>query len=284
MKVVESPFEAYAHIDHWRRQGLRIGLVPTMGALHDGHISLVRRSTDENDLTVASIFVNPTQFGPQEDFSRYPRTLEEDITKLRQARVDLVFVPTADFMYPPGFSTYVDPPAVGRVLEGVFRPDHYRGVVTVVLKLFSILPGQVAYFGQKDYQQYLVIRRMAEDLNLAIRVQCCDTVREFDGLALSSRNRYLNTEQRRQALCLWNSLCAAQQMLAQGNNDVATLEAAMCSRLYQDGADRVDYARVVDFETLETLQQVNQPAIALIAAHVGATRLIDNLILNPVSR
>ncbi len=279
MKVVESPLEAYAHIDQWRRQGLRIGLVLTMGALHEGHVSLVRRSKDENDITVASVFVNPTQFGPHEDFSRYPRMLSEDTLKLRNAHADMVFMPSAEQMYPSGFSTFVEPPSVAKGLEGACRPDHYRGVVTVVLKLLSILPSRIAYFGQKDYQQYLVIRNMAEDLNLHVRVQCCETVRESDGLAMSSRNRYLKPAQRHQALGLWRALVTAKEMLAHGDIDVSRLESAMRNQLYKDGVDRIDYARVVDRESLEPMINVDRPSVALIAAYVGSTRLIDNIFL-----
>ena len=196
MKVISSPHEAYAHVSHWRREGLRIGLIPTMGALHAGHLALVERSVSECDISIATIFVNPTQFAPHEDLSRYPRTLESDLDGLRSVKCDLVFVPQTESLYPNGFSTYVEPPAVAAPLEGVCRPGHYRGVCTIVLKLFGILPATVAYFGQKDYQQLTVIRHMVEDLNVNIQVQGCPTVREPDGLAMSSRNRYLNAAHR----------------------------------------------------------------------------------------
>lgn len=280
MKIVHNPYEAYAHVDQWRRQGVRIGVVPTMGALHAGHESLVKRSVEANDVTVVSIFVNPTQFGPHEDFSRYPRTLESDLGLLRNSGVDLVFAPSQPMMYPEGFSTFVQPPAVATQLEGVFRPDHYRGVVTVVIKLFQILPAQIAYFGQKDYQQYLVIRRMVEDLNLPIRMECCPTVRHEDGLAMSSRNRQLDKEQRRRALSLWKALRAAQDLIFSGTLDVPSLEKSMKDTLYSEGADRVDYARIVERETLLPMERIDRPAIALIAAHLGSTRLIDNLMLD----
>lgn len=279
MKIVESPVEAYAHIDHWRKEGLSIGLVPTMGALHQGHLSLISRSRDECDVTVASIFVNPTQFGPHEDFGKYPRTFENDCRGLRELGTDLVFAPSRESLYPDGFSTYVDPPNVGESLEGICRPGHFRGVATVVLKLFQILPTTIAYFGQKDFQQLAVIRRMVDDLNVPIRVVGCDTVREPDGLAMSSRNRYLSPEQRRAALSLWKSLSLAQTMLEGGNLDVAQLEKAMQDRLYEEGAERIDYARIVDRETLQTITHVDRPAVALIACFVGSTRLIDNMLL-----
>lgn len=279
MKVIASPHEAYAHVSHWRREGLRIGLVPTMGALHAGHLALVQRSVSECDVSIATIFVNPTQFAPHEDLSRYPRTLESDLEGLRSVKCDMVFVPQNESLYPAGFSTYVEPPEVAQPLEGVCRPGHYRGVCTIVLKLFGILPATVAYFGQKDYQQLAVIRRMVEDLNVNVRVEGCPTVREPDGLAMSSRNRYLGPEQRQTALCLWRSLTLVQQLINDGQRDIPTLESAMQRQLIAGGADRIDYARIVHQDTLADLDSLDQPAIALIAARVGATRLIDNLML-----
>ena len=281
MKMITSPHEAYAHVSHWRREGLRIGLVPTMGALHAGHLALVERSVAECDVSIASIFVNPTQFAPNEDLSRYPRTLKGDLDGLRSAKCDLVFVPQNKSLYPDGFSTFVEPPAVARPLEGVCRPGHYRGVCTIVLKLFGILPATVAYFGQKDYQQLTVIRHMVEDLNVSIQVQGCPTVREPDGLAMSSRNRYLNAAQRETALCLWKSLSLVQQLVSSGERSVATLESAMHQQLIAGGVDLIDYARVVHQETLADLTELAPPAIALIAAQIGSTRLIDNLMLLP---
>jgi len=280
VKVVSNPHEAYAHVSHWRREGLSIGIIPTMGALHEGHLELVRRSVSECDITTATIFVNPTQFAPHEDLSRYPRTLENDLEGLRDAKCDLVFVPQNEALYPNGFSTYVQPPATAEPLEGVFRPGHYRGVCTVVLKLFGILPATVAYFGQKDYQQLTVIRRMVEDLNVNIRIEGCPTVRESDGLAMSSRNLYLDAEQRKRALCLWTALTLVQRLVQEGQRDVLKLEAALHDQLLVGGADRIDYARIVHPDTLADLQVVDQPAIALIAVHVGTTRLIDNLVIN----
>lgn len=280
MKVVENSLEAYAHVDHWRRDGLRIGLVPTMGALHAGHFSLVERSLQECEITVASIFVNPTQFGPHEDFAKYPRPLEDDLDGLRERGVDLVFVPQPTDLYPDGFSTYVDPPVVAEPLEGVHRPGHFRGVATVVLKLFQILPATIAYFGQKDFQQLAVIRRMVEDLNVPVRVESCPTLREEDGLAMSSRNRYLSPDERQSALALWKSLTVARELVANGHKNVESIERAMEKTLYDQGVDRIEYARVVDSEHLKTLEHLDGPAVALIAAHVGRTRLIDNLILD----
>lgn len=276
LKIVHTTDEVYAHLDHWRREGRRIGLVPTMGALHEGHLSLVHRSRRECDLTVVSIFVNPTQFGPHEDFQQYPRTLESDVGQLRQAGVDLVFAPDTPTLYPAGFSTHIDPPVVADELEGKCRPGHFRGVATVVLKLFQLIPATLAYFGQKDYQQLLVIQHMVRDLNVPIRVVGCETVREPDGLALSSRNRYLSGPQRQAALSLWKALQRARDLLADGQRDVAVLESAMQQVLREQGADHIDYARVVDRETLAELKRVNGEAVGLIAVRIGRTRLIDN--------
>lgn len=251
-----------------------------MGALHAGHFALVERSVAECDISVATIFVNPTQFAAHEDLSRYPRTLEADLEGLRNVKCDLVFVPQNESLYPNGFSTYVQPPKVAEPLEGVCRPDHYRGVCTIVLKLFGILPATVAYFGQKDYQQLAVIRRMVEDLNVNILVEGCPTVREPDGLAMSSRNRYLTAEQRQTALCLWKSLNVVQQLIRDGERNVQVLESAMQRELVDGGADRIDYARIVQQDTLGDVDSLDQPSIALIAARIGSTRLIDNLILS----
>jgi pantoate--beta-alanine ligase len=280
MKIVESPHAAYAHMDHWRRQGVRIGLVPTMGALHAGHLALVRRSQKECDITAVTIFVNPTQFAPNEDLNRYPRTIERDLSQLRELNTDLVFLPQPEQLYSEGFSTFVDPPSVSQPLEGIFRPGHFRGVTTIVLKLFQILPATVGYFGQKDYQQLIVIRRMVEDLNVPIRIEGCETIREPDGLAMSSRNRYLTPEQRGAALGLSKTLNAVKCLVTDGQLVVAELERLMQQMLIDGGVDRIDYARIVDRDTLESITTVEQPAIALIAAHVGTTRLIDNLLLN----
>lgn len=280
MKIVESPHEAYAHIDYFRRQNERIGFVPTMGALHAGHFSLVQRSREECDVTAVSIFVNPTQFGPQEDFGRYPRTLEDDLRGLRECGTDLVFLPTAQQLYPAGFSTYVDPPQEAQPLEGVFRPGHMRGVTTIVLKLFQIVPAHVAYFGQKDFQQLTVIRRMVEDLNVPIRIEGCETVREADGLALSSRNRYLSHEQRQAALSLWKTLVSVKEQVARGQLEVSALESDMQATLSAHGAQRIDYAAIVDRDTLQPVERVDRPCVALIAAHVGNTRLIDNALID----
>ena len=220
MRVIHSPLEIYSLIDFERRENRRVGLVPTMGALHDGHLSLVTRAKQDCDVAVATIFVNPTQFGPNEDFSKYPRTLESDLEKLAAVGCDYVFVPAADEIYRPGHSTYVDPPSVASQWEGAIRPGHFRGVTTIVLKLFMMVPAHIAFFGRKDYQQVAVIKGMVDDLNLPIRIETCDTIRESDGLAMSSRNRYLTSDERQRALSLSRALNTAKEMISHGERDV----------------------------------------------------------------
>ncbi|MCC6507889.1 MAG: pantoate--beta-alanine ligase [Pirellulaceae bacterium] len=282
MNVISNPQAAYAQIAHWRQAGQTVGLVPTMGALHAGHISLVEQARQACDRVVTTIFVNPTQFGPNEDFSKYPRTLEGDLELLRGAKADMVFTPANDDMYPPGSSTYVLPPKVSLPLEGEFRPGHFQGVATIVLKLFHLLPASVAYFGQKDYQQCQVIKQMVDELNVPMRIEICPTVRESDGLAMSSRNRYLSAPQRQSALCLWKALQIAQSLYAAGRHSIGEIEQQMRETLLSQGAQRVDYARIVDRETLLAPSEDTDAVVALIAVHVGTTRLIDNLLLEPL--
>jgi pantoate--beta-alanine ligase len=260
-----------------QRNGQRVGLVPTMGALHAGHVSLVEASRRECDLTAVSIFVNPAQFGPLEDLDRYPRTLDEDLRKLTAAGADLVLAPSVEEMYPTGYSTYVDPPAVAARWEGEKRPGHFRGVATVVLKLFQLLPADVAYFGQKDYQQTLVVHRMVKDLNVATQIRVCPTVREADGLALSSRNQYLSAAERQRAAALYGSLLFAKERLEAGDDDPQVVAAAMRDRLMTAGFTAIDYVALVDPETLEPVSRLQPPLAILVAAWMGKTRLIDNL-------
>ncbi len=279
MNIIENRQQAYQLVSQWRQAGASVGLIPTMGALHAGHLALVQRSRRECQRSVATIFVNPTQFAPHEDLSRYPRTLEQDIAQLRELGTDLLFLPQPDQLYPAGYSTSVEPPDVAKPLEGEFRPTHFRGVATIVLKLFQILPATTSYFGQKDFQQLAVIERMVEDLNIPIVVQGCETVREPDGLAMSSRNRYLSIDQRQTALSLWRALTAVREQVSLGETQVALLEQQLIRVLHEGGIERIDYARVVDRRRLTSLELLNRPAVALIAAHVGATRLIDNVLL-----
>jgi pantoate--beta-alanine ligase len=262
-----------------RRAGRTVGLVPTMGALHAGHVSLVEAARKTCDATIATIFVNPTQFAPHEDLEKYPRTLAADMEKLAAAGADIVFAPASDEVYRAGHSTYVEPPAVSLPLEGRCRPGHFRGVATVVLKLFHMIPADVAFFGQKDYQQSLVIRRMVDDLDVPICIQVCPTVREPDGLAMSSRNAYLSAAQREQALAVSRSLFAARELAAAGERNAAKIKQEMEHVLRSAGIERNDYVAIADPETLEERATLTLPAVALVAVHVGTTRLIDNLIL-----
>jgi pantoate--beta-alanine ligase len=250
-----------------------------MGALHTGHISLIRAAREECDFVVVSIFVNPTQFGPQEDFGQYPRNLADDLKMCGDAGADLVFHPSVATIYPPDFTSFVEVAGLSDVLEGKFRPGHFRGVATVVLKLFNIVPADFAYFGQKDYQQQMLIRRMCTDLNLPVEIRVCPTVREQDGLALSSRNVYLNTEERRSALALSRSLHLAQKLIAAGNANLDEVRRAMFEELMKTPRVRVEYATVIHPETLAEVSEVLPKLVAVVAARVGATRLIDNLII-----
>ncbi|HTN73885.1 MAG TPA: pantoate--beta-alanine ligase [Pirellulaceae bacterium] len=279
--IIESVSEMRSRIVAAQRNGERVGLIPTMGALHAGHLSLVEKSAAECQRTIVTIFVNPTQFGPQEDFQKYPRTLDADLALLAPLGVEAVFVPQHHDMYPPGFSTYIEPPSVALPLEGAFRPGHFRGVATVVLKLFEICPADVAYFGAKDYQQTLVVRKMVEDLNLPIRISIEPTLREPDGLAMSSRNRYLSPAEREQALTLSLSLQRAADLLAAGERVAAKILASMQELFAAAGITSIDYIALADPETLLPVEQIHGPVVALIAARVGTTRLIDNRVLTP---
>lgn len=263
-----------------RRAGKTIGLVPTMGALHEGHLSLVRASRAECGFTAVTIYVNPTQFGPQEDFARYPRTLGRDLDLL-SGQADVVFAPRDEEVYPPGYSTWVEVGSVAEPLEGVCRPGHFRGVATIVLKLFAMTWPDVAYFGQKDYQQALVIRRMATDLNLPLAIRVCPIVREADGLAMSSRNRYLGAEERRRAAVLFQSLTQAAEMVAQGETSASRVLEAMRRMIQAAAPSQVDYIALADPETLQPVETIRGRVVALLAVRIGTTRLIDNMILEP---
>jgi pantoate--beta-alanine ligase len=260
----------------------RVGLAPTMGALHEGHLSLVRRARAECDRLVVSVFVNPTQFGPSEDLDRYPRDLAGDLRLLEAEGVDAVFAPAAAEMYPPGFDDWVEVagPLTSR-LEGEFRPRFFRGVTTVVARLFRIVRPERAYFGEKDAQQLRVVRRMVEEQGLAVEIVGCATVREEDGLAMSSRNAYLSAEERTAALAIPQALQEAARMVEGGERDAAAVRSAIERRLAEEPLARVDYVSVADHETLEELETIERPALALVAAGVGTTRLIDNAALRP---
>jgi pantoate--beta-alanine ligase len=263
----------------WRAAGESVGLVPTMGALHAGHLSLVARSVEECRRTVVTIFVNPTQFGPNEDFARYPRQLDRDLELLAAANADLVFVPPADEMYRAGHATLVEVEGISQRWEGAIRPGHFRGVATIVLKLFNLAPADRAYFGQKDYQQSVVIRRMVADLNLPIEIRVLPTIRDPDGLALSSRNAYLSADERTRALALSRSLRRAVELIAGGQRDAKLISGAMRRILESIPGLNLDYATLVDPDNLEEVSRVTGPVVAIVAAKIGRTRLIDNEII-----
>lgn len=258
-----------------------LGFVPTMGALHEGHFALIREAQKQCSPVVVSIFVNPKQFGPSEDFQKYPRTIEADIAALENLRVDYLFAPPAEEIYPGGFCTAVVVEGLSDRLEGRSRPGHFRGVATVVLKLFEIVQPRFAYFGRKDAQQSRIIRRMASDLDLDTQVVVCPIVREPDGLALSSRNAYLKDGDRRSATALYRSLDAVRRDIASGERDVAHLLVALRKVLDAEPGVAVDYAEIADAETLEPVVSLRRPCFVLIAALVGKTRLIDNAFIEP---
>jgi pantoate--beta-alanine ligase len=256
-----------------------VGFVPTMGYLHDGHISLVKRAKAENPTVVVSIFVNPTQFGPQEDFKSYPRDTKRDLSLLEKENTDIVFMPSANEMYPPGFDSWVEAGDITRRLEGASRPTHFRGVTTVVAKLFNITRPTRAYFGQKDAQQLAVIKKMVKDLDMNLEIIACPTVREPDGLAMSSRNTYLNTEERKAATVLYRALNLAGQLWSQGEKDAGKIRKTMTELIQQQPLAHIDYVSIADNETLEELEEVRPPALVSLAVKIGIPRLIDNIVL-----
>lgn len=277
--VIEEVQGIYQFVTEARSRGETVGLVPTMGALHEGHLSLARAARASNRRVVASIFVNPIQFCPGEDFQRYPRTLEADLEALSALGVDAVFAPGDEEMFPEGrVFTYVVPERLDQNLCGLSRPGHFRGVCTVVAKLFHIIPADEAFFGRKDAQQAAIIRRMVADLHFPIRVTVCPIVREADGLAMSSRNRYLSLEERAQAVALFQSLKRAAEMITRGERDAEAIIAAMENMLRSFNLVRPEYVAVVHPDTLENLSRISSKALVAVAARVGATRLIDNLV------
>ncbi len=275
-EVVESVDALRRAVAAARAAGQSVGFVPTMGALHAGHAALIERASTENDFVVVSIFVNPTQFGPNEDLSRYPRTLDHDLIECAGSGADLVFLPPAAVIYPPGFRTYVEVIALQDVLEGAARPGHFRGVCTVVLKLFNLVQPDRAYFGQKDAQQVRIVQQMVRDLDVPVEVVVCPTIRESDGLALSSRNRYLDPDQRCAATVLSRALDEARSLHARGETDAAKLRQVLIERIAATPGAVLDYAAVVDADTLRPVQLVQGPTLLALAVKFGTTRLIDN--------
>jgi pantoate--beta-alanine ligase len=256
-----------------------VGLVPTMGALHEGHLALVRAARYANQRVIVSIFVNPTQFGPNEDFAAYPRDTQRDLDMLRAEAVDFVFMPSAEEMYPPGFDTAIDAGMITEPLEGAHRPGHFLGVATVVLKLFNIVQPTRAYFGRKDAQQLAVIRHVVRDLDLDVEIVPIDTVREPDGLAMSSRNAYLSPAERRSALVLWNALSLAREMWTRGARDAEAFRKRLRELIEDEESARIDYVSVADPETLREVDRIQGPVLVSLGVRIGRTRLIDNITL-----
>ncbi|HMD99578.1 MAG TPA: pantoate--beta-alanine ligase [Terriglobia bacterium] len=281
MELIRSLDEVRRFSHQARGQGRSLGLVPTMGALHEGHLSLVRKARSEYDSVVVSIFVNPTQFGPREDLGRYPRDLQRDLGLLTPFKIDAVFAPDARAMYPSGFDTFVDPGAAAQPLEGALRPGHFRGVATVVLKLLNLVQPSTAYFGQKDFQQAMVIRRLIEDFNLEVRLVLCPIVRQPDGLAMSSRNAYLSTDERVAALALFRALRRGEAAFCCGETRTEAIVDEMKRAIAAEPRLQLDYAVVAEAQTLAPAAVATAGSVALVAARVGSTRLLDNLILAP---
>jgi pantoate--beta-alanine ligase len=281
MEIIRRPHLMQQTALDLKRDRLKIAFVPTMGALHAGHLSLVRRANQMGQVTVVSIFVNPTQFGPSEDFEQYPRDLGRDVDQLKELDVDYVFAPDPADMFPGGSGTYLYNETMSNRFCGKSRPGHFRGVLTVVAKLFNLVRPDFAVFGQKDFQQAALIKRMVLDLNFLTEIVLCPTVRESDGLALSSRNIFLKPEERQAALVLHRALRGAEAMVADGEDDTEKLAEAMRETISGGPLVRLDYAEVADAATLEPLERLDRRAVALVAAGVGVTRLIDNTLLEP---
>jgi pantoate--beta-alanine ligase len=284
MKIIRSLTAMVAWSERLVREGVRIGLVPTMGALHEGHRALIREARLRCDELVVSIFVNPAQFGPQEDLAKYPRPISQDRALCRKEGVDICFEPTVEAMYPSGFQTMVTLPAIARWWEGEVRPHHFSGVATVVTKLFGIVHPQISLFGQKDFQQSTLVRQLVKDLNLGVEIIVCPTVREADGLAMSSRNVYLSPDERKRAVTLYKSLLAGAEVIQRGVTNGATIQEAMVQVIKDEPAMTIDYLAVCDPHRLEPLSAVTSRVVLLGAVRIGSVRLIDNLLVIPPRR
>lgn len=278
IKVVSTVCETRAQVKEWKNQGLTVGLVPTMGYLHEGHQSLIKKAVEENDRVVVSVFVNPIQFAPNEDLETYPRDLEADKRLCDSTGADLIFHPTPDEMYPDGFSTHIQMDNLTKELCGKTRPTHFGGVCTVVGKLFNIVQPDKAYFGQKDAQQLAIIKRMVRDLNFDLEVVGCPIVREPDGLAKSSRNTYLNADERKAALILSKAIRLGEELVADGERNAQTIIKAMTDKINTEPLARIDYVNVVDVLSIEPLDVIKGEVLVAIAVYIGKTRLIDNFI------
>lgn len=283
MKIVKTIDEVRAAVKAWRKEGLTVGLVPTMGYLHEGHASLIDASVKDNDRTVVSDFVNPMQFGPTEDLESYPRDLERDAALAEAHGADLIFNPEPSEMYHEGFSSFVDMTVLTQELCGLSRPVHFRGVCTVVSKLFNIVTPDRAYFGKKDAQQLAVIRHMVDDLNMPLEIIGCPIIREEDGLAKSSRNTYLNADERKAALVLSQAIKLGSELVKNGETDAEKITAAMKAHIEAEPLARIDYVKLVDAATMQQIPTLDRPALCAIAVYIGKTRLIDNFFTEDVN-
>lgn len=281
IKIIAESREMQEHSDLMRSLGKTIAFVPTMGFLHEGHLSLIRKGRELGDNLVVSIFVNPAQFSPEEDFELYPRTLDRDFDLAEKSGADVIFTPDEKELYPRNFQTYVELEKLPNHLCGISRPTFFKGVATVVAKLFNIVKPHVAVFGEKDYQQLIIIRRMVRDLNFEINIVGVPTLREPDGLAMSSRNTYLTSEQRINALCIYKALKKAQELLKNGINDAANIINAASELIKSHMGTTIDYITICDPETLVDMETIDSPALMALAVKIGKTRLIDNMMLNP---
>ncbi|MDD5476591.1 MAG: pantoate--beta-alanine ligase [Candidatus Omnitrophica bacterium] len=279
MKVIGDPQRLTKIIKQVSCKGKNIGFVPTMGALHLGHLSLIKQAVKDNDIVVVSIFVNPAQFGPKEDFKKYPRPLKKDLKLCRKSGVDLVFLPTEKVMYPRGFSTFVEAGELGGKLCGISRPGHFRGVATVVAKLLNIVAPDILYLGQKDAQQAIIITKMIKDLNFPVKVKVMPTVRQKDGLALSSRNIYLNNEQKKEAPVLFKALSLAKSLITNGQRDTARIISRMRQLIKKKKQAKIDYIAIVDLEKLNNIKKIDCNCLISLAVKFGKTRLIDNTLI-----
>ena len=280
MKVYRNIRSLAREIQGLKRRNKTIGLVPTMGFLHEGHMSIIRKAKKDTDCVIVSIFVNPTQFGPKEDFKRYPRDLNRDLKLCKKEGVDIIFAPEAKEMYPEDYSTYVDMERITDKLCGASRPGHFRGVATVVAKLFNITSPDIAYFGQKDAQQAIVIKRMAQDLNMAVKIKVMPTLREKDGLAMSSRNVYLNPKERVQARSIYKSLKLAKELFNNGERNSSKIINKMKRIINKEPSAKIDYIKTVDINNLKDVKRISRGTLIAMAVRIGDTRLIDNIVLN----
>jgi pantoate--beta-alanine ligase len=282
MKVIERIAEIKDAVIKYKNEGKSIGFVPTMGYLHEGHISLVNTSVNQNDVTIISIFINPTQFGPGEDFEKYPRDMKSDLDKASLAGVDIVFTPTVKEMYPEGYKTYVNVEGITEILCGRYRPGHFNGVTTVVNKLFNIVEAHRAYFGQKDAQQLAVIKKMVKDLNMNIEIVGCPIIRENDGLAMSSRNVYLSGEERKAAVILSKSLCEAENLIKDGTRRKDEIIEYITNRINSEKLANIEYTEIVNADSLEEIETLAGKILIALAVKFGRTRLIDNVMVEVI--